>query len=970
MSTPLQVLLIQTQKTSAESILGQLHQAGFIPDCTRVETEADYLAHFHPDFDLILIDDTTPYLEIPRVMRHLQQHNLTMPVIVITSDSHQETTLRYLEHGEVDYVLDQPIVCLREPISQAAQPRPLRCENQQIYEALQKQTAAHLRESEEKFKAIFDNSLDLIMVIDSQNGQILKVNRAVRSILGYAEGTLTGQHFSILFPSAAEDVEDKTTEMFLSSQSDLTPQAFLRVDGAIRWMDLTVTMISWGVNRAILATFRDVTVRKQAEEALARERNLLRTLIDNIPDYIYVKDAAGRFIIANRAVAQVMGVRSPNELIDKTDFDFYPQALAAQYFADEQQVIRSGEPVINREEPLIHPNGDKGWILTTQLCLRDNQNEVTGLIGIGRDITKRKQHKRKLEAIATVTAALRTVVVRADILPIILDQLLELLLIKAAALEICQDGTGETVIELARGTWLKASGTLVSPRETDLESFFHNANSYVISQMQNDVSLIPSQLLSSVQTVACVPLVVQSRFMGVLWMGHNEEITPDDVYLLTAIGDITASALYRARLYEELHLSNAALTKERALLARRVAERTAELSAANAQLARAARLKDEFLANMSHELRTPLNVILGMGEILQGKVYGVLNQDQASAVRYIEESSRHLLALINDILDISKFEAGKLELDIRPVSVIDVCEGSLRFVRQMAQKKDIDVLFTFETKNQIMMADERRLKQILVNLLTNAVKFTPEGGQVGLDIVCENSKDILNFVIWDTGIGISEDNIKHLFKPFVQLDSSLSRHYEGAGLGLSLAYRLTEMHGGSITVKSNPKQGSQFTVSLPGYLADQTLQASKQEQLKTFPSKQEIIDNQRSELILLVEDNKMNLNLFLDFLEANDYLVIVARNGVEAIERTKEEKPDLIVMDIQLPVLDGLEAIQRIKADVKLAEIPIIALTALAMPGDQDRCLAAGAAEYLSKPVRLSYLAQAIQRQLQPFRQS
>ena len=258
-----------------------------------------------------------------------------------------------------------------------------------------------------------------------------------------------------------------------------------------------------------------------------------------------------------------------------------------------------------------------------------------------------------------------------------------------------------------------------------------------------------------------------------------------------------------------------ALREERATLAQRVAERTAELSRANAELERASRLKDEFLANMSHELRTPLNAILGMSEALQEQVYGPLNDKQSRSLRTVEQSGRHLLSLINDILDVSKIEAGKVELEIGSVSVEAVSQASLGLIKQAAHEKRITVNADFDNAPMTIQADERRLKQILVNLLTNAVKFTPEGGAMGLEVSGDAGEGMVHFSVWDTGIGISQEDMAKLFKPFVQLDSSLSRQHSGTGLGLALVSRLTESHGGRVSLESKEGQGTRFTVSLP-----------------------------------------------------------------------------------------------------------------------------------------------------------
>jgi signal transduction histidine kinase len=291
------------------------------------------------------------------------------------------------------------------------------------------------------------------------------------------------------------------------------------------------------------------------------------------------------------------------------------------------------------------------------------------------------------------------------------------------------------------------------------------------------------------------------------------------------------------------------------LRAQRGQDRTAELSLANAELARAARLKDEFLAAMSHELRTPLNAVLGMSEALQEEIYGPVTQGQFNALGRIQESGRHLLSLINDILDLSRIEAGKLDLQLGQVDLDMVCQASLHFIKKDAQEKKLVVSSTVESGLNLY-ADEQRLKQMLVNLLSNAVKFTNPGGQIGLEVTKNPERQTVELTVWDTGIGIAAENMDQLFKPFVQLDSRLSRHYEGTGLGLTLVYRMAEMHRGSISVESAIGQGSRFTISLPAAMPAH-LQNSHPHQPK--PSMDTMNAPENTPLILLVEDNEANI---------------------------------------------------------------------------------------------------------------
>ena len=380
----------------------------------------------------------------------------------------------------------------------------------------------------------------------------------------------------------------------------------------------------------------------------------------------------------------------------------------------------------------------------------------------------------------------------------------------------------------------------------------------------------------------------------------------------------------------------------------RVAERTAELS-------RAVRAKDEFLASTSHELRTPLNGILGLSEILADDVYGPLTDKQRKAIARIEESGRHLLSLINDILDVAKVEAGKLELAITPLDVADVCRAGVRLVQQAAHHKQIDLGAALAPDLPTIHGDERRLKQVVVNLLTNAVKFTPEGGRVGISAALTDDGASVRIVVSDSGIGIAEEDMGRLFQPFVQLDSRLSREQPGTGLGLALVRRLVDLHGGSVGLDSELGRGTRFSVTLP---LRRAAPASTHVEAASIAPR----SGSGGRRLLVAEDDENNVTTLRDFLEVSGYEVHVARDGREAVAMTDALSPELILMDIQMPVLDGLAAIRAIRSSGRsISKTPIIALTALAMPGDEQRCLTAGADGYLTKPVSLKRLSKAIE---------
>jgi CheY-like chemotaxis protein len=399
-----------------------------------------------------------------------------------------------------------------------------------------------------------------------------------------------------------------------------------------------------------------------------------------------------------------------------------------------------------------------------------------------------------------------------------------------------------------------------------------------------------------------------------------------------------------------------------------------QLQQTNEELIRATKLKDEFLANMSHELRTPLNAILGMTEGLQEQVFGDVNERQLKALQTVERSASHLLELINDILDLAKIEAGQIKLDCASTSISHLCQSSISFVKQQASQKHIQLHTKLQSNLPPLFIDERRIRQVLINLLNNAVKFTPKGGRVTLEVkqLLPNvvtsdrlSPQYLQISITDTGIGISPENIQKLFQPFIQIDSALNRQYEGTGLGLALVKRIVTLHGGQVGLTSEVGVGSCFTVDLPYNCSSEIVLNSNPETTLLLNTPIIRVTNGQSPLILLVEDNNANILTISSYLEATGYRVLLAHNGEEAIALAKSHQPDVILMDIQMPTMDGIEATKQIRLDPNLVNTPIIAMTALAMSGDRDRCLAAGANKYLSKPMKLRQLEATIQELLE-----
>jgi PAS domain S-box-containing protein len=460
-------------------------------------------------------------------------------------------------------------------------------------------------------------------------------------------------------------------------------------------------------------------------------------------------------------------------------------------------------------------------------------------------------------------------------------------------------------------------------------------------------------------------------FYQILWRDINDkggwkgEIRDrrDDGVIVTILLNITAVRTPAGQVVHYVGIfSDITLQKEAEEALRHSRD---EMSQANQQLARAARLKDEFMASMSHELRTPLTGVLNLTESLLDETYGKLNPEQIHSLQIIDNSAHHLLNLINDILDLSKLEAGRLELEMQACQVDLICQGAWILMKALAEHKNLRYSCHIDPPNLYCEADSRRLKQILVNLLSNAIKFTPENGAIGLEVEADPKTRQIRFVAWDTGIGIVPEHIPLLFQSFTQLDSSLSRHYEGTGLGLALVRRIAELHGGMVGVESTPGQGSRFSIILPWKEPPPAEMPMPGEIAQATPPTVSIAKKKSGErpLLLLVDDNEVNAMSYQNFLERKGFRVILASWGAEAVRLAQEMRPNLILMDAMMPGMDGIEATRLIRAhaDQAIARIPVVMLTGLAMTGDRERCLSSGADDYVSKPVSLKSLLELIQ---------
>lgn len=806
-----------------------------------------------------------------------------------------------------------------------------------------KRTEAALLESDRRFKTSFDHAA-IGMSLSSLEGNLLMVNSAFCSIVGYTEAELLS--LSVQDITVPEDLPadlDHTAQLLRGEiQSFNLEKRYRHKNGQIIWVLLTLSLVRDEQQQGayFIAQIQDISDRKQAEAELRQLNEELENRVEQRTAALQKSEAR---LQESQKVAR-LGTWEYDVITGKIVWSpelfhiyglnpHYPEPSYEEHLQnfpppDRERLMQVVNRAIEQGESydidleIIRADGTRGYIFAKGEASFNEVGQVVRLFGIAMDISDRKLVEQELSFSRDLQAVIFNE--STDALFFVDPQTQQILDCNQRAVELFA-AEDKTELLKIRGYRLKH------------HSFAPDELAEILEQMRSRGFWSRELEYRTLQggcfwgNIAAKPIVVGERRMNFI--------------RVTDISD-------RKQAEAQLQAINQ------------------QLAASNEDLRRVTRHKDEFLSIMSHELRTPLNAILGMTVSLKEQNYGAIAAQQQIALDTIESSGNHLLSLIDGILHLTDIESTRVPLHLLPTAISAVCQSSLRAVEPQAAQKHLQLLLKIAPQLPEFWLDELHVGQILFNLLNNAVKFTPRGGKITLEIDCERLSPpsmepvTLRMSVRDTGIGIAAHHLDQLFQPFFQIDRDLGRQYEGIGLGLTLAQRIVESLEGTIAVTSQVGVGSCFTVEFlakPHYRSSKTLLLSPSD---LTPVVKEQTDP--SSLLLLAEDSEANRFSISSYLLAQrkGYRFIFAKTGQEAIALTQSQLPDLIILNTQLPDLNGLEIIQHIKSDNALVEIPIIAIGDPATYEDRDRYFRIGVKDYILKPVSLKPLATKIQQLL------
>jgi PAS domain S-box-containing protein len=661
-----------------------------------------------------------------------------------------------------------------------------------------KRVEGALRESEERYRQIVENATDVIYGTDI-NGNFTFINHVAERVTGYVESELLGKNYLDLIRAEWRQDAD---QFYRSQFAEKIPSTYyefpaITKDGDEIWFGQNAQVVIEG-DRVVgfQAVARDITERKKAMNEIQRLKEFTESILESMSEGVVVDDSDGNFRFVNQAAAGLLGYE-PEEILGQHWTNFFPpDQHAIVHAANDRR--RRGESD-RYEVELMRKDGTRFPVLISGTP-RNVGEELRGTMAVFMDITSRQQREREQGAIVAVSTALRSAAGREEMLPIILDQLLDLLEAEGAAIVVCDQETNESVAELARGVWVGWSGERLPPGEGISGHVIETGDLYQTNDVKHDPLFDQPDLLGDVQALICAPLIAHEETIGALMVGREITFEEGEVRILTAIADMAANALHRTTLMETLE--------------QRVLERTRELEEANEMLMELDQLKSDFVSNVSHELRTPItNIMLYLNLMDRKEKRG----ERSRYMQILRAESTRLAHLIEDLLTLSRLERDRTPHGLEP-HVLDALIAEILTAHQ-ARAKDKSISMSHELNPEIPPVDISwdQMVQVFTNLVSNALSYTYSGGSVTIssDLSEHAGEQHVAIHVHNSKPLIPPEDLPRIFERFYRGKVGRESGEPGTGLGLSICKEIVELHQGDIKVASDEDQGTIFTVYLP-----------------------------------------------------------------------------------------------------------------------------------------------------------
>jgi len=786
-----------------------------------------------------------------------------------------------------------------------------------------------LHASSERYRLIVQTAAEGIWMTDADERTSF-VNPTMARMLGYAAEQMLGRAMGEFMDEAGRALLREHGQRHANGQAGQADVRFFRADGSELWCLLSATAIhaDRGRHAGTLAMLTDITARRLAESALRDSSARLASIFNAVTNGLLVLDGDGRIIERNAAADRLLalaadgaglwsGIREDGAAIEPAEHPV-------------QRALATGEPVRDVVMGVHQPDGVLNWLSVNAEPIHGAHGGVAMVVASLTDISYRK---RSEDAVRQGEQRLQEIIQMMPTGLFIKDPDGRFLLMNRA----CEQQFGFSYAELAGGDDAPMQGP----------------GQHAVYRAQDRAAFEGRTLVDFEDTVWHRTQQQQRHLRVFKKPVFDERGAP--AYLICMSIDITDSKQAEQALRElNEHLEE------------RVAQRTEQLGQAKQLAEEASLAKGQFLANMSHEIRTPMNGVIGMAYLALKTDLDPRQRDYLEKIRFAGE---HLLGIIDDILDISKIEAGKLEIEQVDFSLDHVVQTLTTVVAPKAASRGLELVFEVDPKlPPVLRGDPLRLGQVLINYANNAIKFSEQGTiEVRIEQVVGDSHGCLvRFEVSDHGIGLSEAEMDKLFVSFQQADTSTTREYGGTGLGLAICKQLAQLMGGDVGVRSAPGAGSTFWFTARLGVSNWTVPALINQvsdaaaAMMASAHTSAVMAALKDARILLVEDNTFNQQIALEMLEEVGSSVCLANNGAEALELLRQTAFDCVLMDVQMPLMDGLEATRRIRADPQLAHLHVLAMTATATSEDRVRCIAAGMNDFISKPIHPALMYQTI----------